>query len=339
MGKPLSDWLVSTKSPGRRVQVFAHSLGNLAVHSALTFLSSNTIDSYVMNAAPIASEAFDVSAGADTSVFQTGIETLAVHAISNGFSLPTADSDARWAAEWDSIITARDSPSDPELCLSATLNGLADGCGRGPYDNWLVSVGARDFNDDGFVNDDDLGAAYSIRWRQNRPTNWDPRTPPQSAVPSRGSWRGVFASNPAKVRTFVNTSNGGDFVVGFGWRAHQVLQKPAVGIRGLRSDSATVQFWANLPGTSPAESVVWSSGQAVDEAAKENTTRQWAELAFWFPSTTPGLAQLQTFNCSECFFTEMVKGTNPIESHTYLGRTRLSKIWLGFRTISEQLAK
>lgn len=61
----------------------------------------------------------------------------------------------------------------------------------------------------------------------------------------------------------------------------------------MAGDSDTEQLWGTLPGATPAEDAVWAANMPPVDAVR-NTTRQWAELAYWFPSTTAAVGVTPT---------------------------------------------
>lgn len=66
-GKVLSEEIMNLKAPsGRSVDVIAHSLGNMVVNSAFTFLEPGVVSTYVMHQAALPAEAFSQNYGLDT---------------------------------------------------------------------------------------------------------------------------------------------------------------------------------------------------------------------------------------------------------------------------------
>jgi hypothetical protein len=148
----------------------------------------------------------------------------------------------------------------------------------------------------------------------------------------------VFASNVSKTR-LVNTFSGADQVVGLAWHAHQLTQKPAVSFLGLGSEGPDAMFWGALLNTSDAENQVWSAGTGAPIEAIRNTTRQWAELAYWFPVTTKAVGVIGGEGPSwlrHDFSSVGAGGTLP-SSHSYMTQFPFSQVWSAWATVSLEL--
>jgi hypothetical protein len=262
-----------TPMPGRRVNILAHSLGNMVVHSALQMmpiLPSAAPVQFVMSQAAVASEAFlPNDATGDTDAHSE----LAMHAQAYGMH-----EDLRWEREWQELFLQRHNcPSGPGTC------------GPSHYDRWKAQV-------DPLNSGNSLNVEYARRWRQRRPGG-------------RGSWRGFFAGNLQLPGVAVyNAFSGSDHILrvdqGIGdlgdphaWFACQRRQKPNVGLgiaavdylNGLpmgSKDGPHVQFWAELGGAASLAGLSRQQYLWDDGGSHNSLVRQWAELAYWFPATS-----------------------------------------------------
>ncbi|WP_291983732.1 Ig-like domain-containing protein [Luteitalea sp.] len=92
-GKVLSEEIMNLKAPsGRSVDVIAHSLGNMVVNSAFTFLEPGVVSTYVMHQAALPAEAFSQNYGLDN------LSLLVVSAANQGYP-----DDQPWEAMWSNM--------------------------------------------------------------------------------------------------------------------------------------------------------------------------------------------------------------------------------------------
>ena len=222
---------------------------------------------------------------------------------------------------------------------------------------------------------------YDIRWSQtDRP--YPPPGIDIAGVPRRGAWRGFFGPNVSKTR-MINTYNPYDQVLRidegaidadpsrlaissvvaalpglllptvivaeplsfYAWYACQRIQKPRIAyVPGLwsafsRLDNRAQRFWATLGIDTRAGEYLW--GPAGNHS---NITRQWAELAFWFPSLSQaaGTADLSASGIESLSFADI--GGLPNESvlgglsHSYMTDKPLHEVWAGHRRLRAILA-
>ncbi len=358
-GVPLSRYLTEdlpASTNGRKpfIEVIAHSLGNMAVNSALTLMPPFTIDRYVMNEAAVPAEAFD----ANYQYSPTEMTNMFPHARDYGYSdAAGVPQDARWQADWLNMQSGL--PYKPNAVTGLLEPDLTD------LQEWNAQI----------ESNAELvpRPLYDVRWTQERPVETPDAlfpVPPldlSGTTPRRGPWRGFFAGNRART-TILNTWNGTDQALriddGFAqyqgllglppelfptnfrlyvWYLCQTLQKPTVrggldlGL-GLRPDNRSVQFWARLKDANSLEEYTWSGGNHA------NITRQWAELAYWFPAlsgaagATP-IAVLQNqpfrqYGGDDSANAEYASFT----SHTYMTTKAFHEVWGAYGRLRDFLA-
>jgi len=296
-GAPLAKYLrglkqsVDPKHPesaplAQSINVLAHSLGNLAVNSALnqpdTDLSNHAIDVYVMNEPAVPAEAFKTDFTPDpTSAYW---QRVGYHAQAYGYSTDPTKVDAEWRQEWAAMAKP--------ICITDREGFVV--CQPSFQEDWASIMSAIDTNGAPLPD-------FQKRWSQGSI--------------GRRSWTGFFAGNPDKT-TLYNTWSAEDCVIKYLLPAEALLGVPAytrgvpiftvagqflqngapVGVSssGLPiwtlgdltvSEADSNPFWANLWNTDPAQDSLFT-GQA--GSTHWNTTRQWAELAYWFPSIAGG---------------------------------------------------
>lgn len=247
-----------------RIDIIAHSLGNLAVNEALLALPAGTVSSYAMVESAVPMEAFTniVRLGTDAQMTSGDLGTFS--ATSDGYAPPCPGepgtcpaADQKWEASWLRILGDR---NDGNVDL---------------YEKWREKAGAN-------LSEAELRTAYVRRWSG------------ATVAGSNSPWRGRFAENVAKTavtnyyattdqvfapRIAVNDLEGI-------WIQAQRLQKPhSFGILPIGFDDEFVQYWGRLDGTDSSELLLWDDGTEKD-ADQIRTTRRWAELAFWFSPVT-----------------------------------------------------
>ena len=125
---------------------------------------------------------------------------------------------------------------------------------------------------------------YDVRWGQRRPVDWTPNSLQVDDQPARGPWRGLFAKNVERVTRLVHIYNADDDVLSGAWMRMQRGQKPYndPDVFGANddADNRTAQYWGRLPKTADGDDYLFDARTN----ASASLTRQWAELAFWFPS-------------------------------------------------------
>ncbi len=343
------DGLRRTLGPDQKINIFAHSLGNVVVNTALTFLSDASGSApitYVMNDAAVPAEAF-VTAFDYTATPQDVVQ----HAGRLGFD-PQGSQDAAWAGKWSVLQTWRDvaaCPAGPDPELK-----------RPPEPGWEECVAAKHWVDLYAVVHPQLKGTTSNAEELFFKERWS-QVPNGGRVLNdrdrRGPWQGLFGSNLTKPRLkVVNTFNPNDHVlrldkgywgevspplVPHAWYACQWSAKPyafPLGIGEAKDDYGTL--WALLLGTSTERVVDQLTTRLSLGADAPRQTRQWAELAFWFPaaSTPAGASGIGgTINLS------MVDiggasgpGPNATPSHSYLWIEPFHKVWAGYVQIRDQ---
>lgn len=317
----------------------AHSLGNMMVNSALTFLEPGVIDTYVMNEAAVPTEAFlDVPYQQiqDMRLFDS---TLLTKAQSLGFSTGP-DIDLMWKTGWQAILNARDSAMNTQECSANVRSGLPGGCGAVYYNLWKSRAGSS-------LDDAALGQKYETRWTQVRTAPWD-LSHGLVGLQTGGPWRGLFAHNLQKTRV-VNTWNADDWVLNTPWYRMQWFQKPGNGLV-FADDNAVQQIWGVLKESGEDERYLWNRdtnhNDPAEAAAERNLTRQWAELSHWFTSLTLATGRQGTVAghdftgwAYQIYDASAVLVGPQLESHSYMQGDPFPKVWGAWRTIVDELTK
>jgi hypothetical protein len=285
-GIPLAKFL--SNQNGRKIQMMAHSLGNVVANSALSRPESQNaqVTTYLMNEPALPAEAFSTS-------YQANAYDLRIydsHAVSYGWSDNTTQTplDQMWASQWSDMQNGLPEKScfhGTEMCPDYTnLN------------NWNNTLGAS-----GYVTSPP--PQYPLRWGQTRPSGQFPDTAPANSTPQRGEWLGFFAGNNSRT-TVINSFNTSDATVLKVWGEMNLGQQPFIGFLGLGSDGPTTQFWSSLLSTDGGQEAIWGESQGsipgcttVTNCQHSNLIRQWAELAYWFPSRSgpAGATSLQAY--------------------------------------------
>jgi hypothetical protein len=267
-GVPLANFLSAQADANRTIRIFAHSLGNMVVNSALTrglaeakdALSKHAITSYVLNDAAIPAEAFDRTYNTqDLSALLLAHATLA-----DGY----APADALWAAQWLDM---------------QTLNPFA-------LSQWYSTIDSNNY----VTQPPPL---YQTRWSQTRPAGGVPDSALANSTPQRGPWLAYFAANPGQV-TMTNTFSGNDTVLAYPipglWLLAQDLEKPNVlnniglgAVSAFVGDSEILQYWSTLTHLDGSQELLWGAPcSTASTCHHSNILRQWGELAYWFPSVS-----------------------------------------------------
>ena len=260
------------------------------------------VDTYIMNEAAVSADAFD----GDYAYSFVEESTMFPHAETLGYP-----DDARWTQEWQNMKAGF--PPTP-VPGGATLP-RADFTDLSEWQRKLK---------------EDIDPAltpkpiYDLRWRQSRLQE-------ELTSPALGPWRGYFAANRSRAR-IVNTYNSTDAVLFLAWPLAQRLQKPNVGLLGLSSDDRKTQFWAALVDTGPAQEYLWEF-----EGQHAAVTRQWAELANWFPAISIAAGQAIHSALENVDFTDS-GGVGPKLSHTYLTDKPFDEVWSVYETLADILA-
>jgi hypothetical protein len=286
----------------RQVNLLAHSLGNIVVNSALLQDGMNgVIDTYVMNEAAIAAEVFSVN----YSYSPVEVETFFPHGIDYGYS-----GDQRWQMEWEDMLAGRPPRRDREGFEFPDFSDVT---------RWHRNLEEKG-NPALFPK-----PKYDLRWRQVRPRTGVPRSG-ASGSPERGPWRGFFASNIERTIIY-NTYNATDFLLYLAWPTSVRAQKPNFGPLGILADNRATQFWALLPNTGPEEEYLWNFG-----GTHSNMTRQWAELAHWFPPLSLAAGQAFHANLRNWDFSPW-GGVSPALSHGYMTGRPLPDVWGAYEAL------
>ncbi|HVI06841.1 MAG TPA: Ig-like domain-containing protein [Candidatus Binatia bacterium] len=297
-GIPFGTFLSNqTTMYGRKIEVMAHSLGNVVVNSMLSRPESQSaqVTSYVMNEAALPAEAFSGS-------YQTNTYDVAnfdSHAVSYGWSDNTVQTplDQIWAGQWSSMQAGQ--PCNPKVACPDYTN----------LNNWNATLGASTF----VTSPQPI---YQLRWGQQRPSGIFPDSLPLNSTPARGEWLGFFAGNNSRTKV-IDTYNVNDAILLQPWGYMNQNQQPYIGFLGLGSDNATVQYWAALTSTDGGQEAIWSPGQGCSTVAgchHSNLIRQWAELSFWFPSRSgaAGANDLSAYGITSLNFTQYAPTTPSI---------------------------
>ncbi len=240
----------------RKIQILAHSLGNVVVNSALSrteiqlALNAGAITTYVMNEPALPAEAFDSNyqpSATENSIYDQ-------HAVANGWSDNPALTpiDNIWQLQWS----------------QATQLEILQWTGTLSSPSYVTSPQPQ----------------YALRWGQSRPAGGVLDSAAFNSTPQRGPWRGFFAGNLSKTK-IINTFNTNDGTLLGVWRDTELLQEPDVGVLGLFSDNILTQFWSTLASTDGGQESLWAAPcTSLANCQHSNIIRQWAELAYWFPS-------------------------------------------------------
>jgi hypothetical protein len=289
-GVPIAKYLKKVKEQGpgeRKIRILAHSLGNLAINSAISRPElkpengEKVIETYVMNEAAFAAEATDRTYPEDAMVLW-GERHAEVYGHKD---------DIAWQLDWAAMDVI-------------TGGGLL----RQRWAGQLLKM-----KDESGVEIADPYEFYTQRWRQERPPEGLMDQDPDGANPNRGPWRGIFHDNRSRTRIY-NTWSANDMVLRVIWRANQLEQKPLSRAgrilleRGLRvawqyytrainpgnidlppfraADNMFFQNWTLLDHHPTADH--WNTVFGAAETVQGNWTikRQWGELAYWFPATS-----------------------------------------------------
>ncbi|HEX4965048.1 MAG TPA: Ig-like domain-containing protein [Thermoanaerobaculia bacterium] len=314
-GVPVAKFFDEQARKGREIRILAHSLGNMVVNSALIrseaqeALIRGAIKKYVMNDAAIPSEAFDPGyLDQDLSNLLVGLAILKDGFFWNG----------TWDGVWQDQWQAMRDQADPISALQLL--------------RWNNTV-----NDPNYLTQPP--PQYDLRWRQQRPAGLIPDSAPITSTPQRGSWLGLFSGNPRRV-TMYNSFNSGDLILGGVWMTAQVFEKPNIltGVFGLlptlasidigQSDGPTLQFWAKLRHTDGGQEILWDNACITPATCSHsNILRQWAELAYWFPSVSKPVGSLAIDSLTNLNFSSYAPNIAIVPSHSYMGFTDYTKVY------------
>jgi len=158
--------------------------------------------------------------------------------------------------------------------------------------------------------------------------SWAPFLP----VPVVGKVAAILAPDPVRMHS---------------WYVCQRLQKPRIlgstlgpstpwSVLWGRYDDRKVRYWADLSvGNTATKEYLWPSG-----GDHSNVTRQWAELAFWFPalSKAAGNKQLLAPGIQDEDFGRYVSPAGRldlggVDTHGYMIARPLSEVWGGYRRV------
>ena len=376
VGPSLKNYLTAVRDQrsDRSINVLAHSLGNMAVNSALYRLNrSGVIDKYVMNEAAFAAEALDLAYGpTDDELTIYGDH----HAGTYGYP-----DDTIWKLGW-----------------------AADSAKYGGIPRWQGKVDT--MRQQGASSNITAEEMYTRRWEQLRA--FPVPDSDQTNVSNRGPWNAYFGRNKTFTRIF-NTYSENDRVVGMAWRTNQRMLKPfsligpladkyirdainkairavitkRLGLAAPEDEAAleTKSFveklipqvpelathdndvllnWELTKWTDPEQATVFGAADHLHWT----TLRQWAELSFWFPATSVGagvknLDQLLGSHCNlDVCVTNFTKysllGDGPVPAtfygpvkdaalygyvfgytHSYLGYGKFTDVWKAYGEIAK----
>ncbi len=405
LGRELASWRGRTGM--ERVNIFAHSLGNMVVHNALKEVpSSGAAVNYVMNDAAIASEAFLAAYNPTASALLVvpGVQDLLDHARKLGYPDPGnnhPDSDWVWLAqeatvEGERVIGCPQVEPYPYSSTSDYCRAFYNSHVTPPHPQCLCDHATPYYRQRPLVNPalEPLAGAdpvhaqtpfFTTRW-SGLPRNQD------NSVP--GAWTRFFVGNltrPEDLRIF-NTYNSTDSVLRLdtrmyignllkfpSWKACQLSGKP-FGPVYLSSTLATLLV-GGAEATDPAEDQRWwtlaiagrpSAWRSTAEAAAEQNglwaglspqgnastderTRQWAELALWYPalSAAAGATSLENLNTLPLGNVELPQGVSATGrnvdftrvggdggqssagslSHSYMQILKYHEVWKAYRVM------
>lgn len=336
-GVPLGMLLTHTLQ-GRKVMMMAHSLGNMTASSALSLVPSRTVDTFVMNDAAMAAEAFATS-GLYNPV---GVEEDELGPHTRRYGRPddhgsdggifTTQHD--WIREWRSIVADQNFPS---RCLPDPQPGDPS-----DFTLWKSKLaGLTTINQDIVPQ-----PAYDRRWREHCRLGGGGAA---DSCSHASAWGGVYADVRNKTN-LVNTYNPTDYVITLTdvdgtqwWLFAQRRGKPHYGLFGAGADDRCAMYWAQLEDLSKSQQDdLWTWARArgaldQDKSARAigRLTRTWGERTYWFPaiSTTAGSRDLLPLGIRSINF-----GTEGQLFHSYLYRERpLASVWSAYVQIKEVL--
>jgi hypothetical protein len=290
-GIPFADFFNQLAAKGNTTTVIAHSLGNMAVNSALTRpeLVPGAVKQYMMNEGAVPLEAFTTSdifatdpqiPGASEQ-FQANIFKqdrkifMQEHLAEQGFPvLPGSPADGIWDDLLQQILP---------LPLVNCINGqVCLDTAHGIFDNFYNARPIPDRN-----------AHYVNRWRKQRPGKI---APANDASLQTGPWNGFFANN-VNLTDMYNSYNYGDCVLNNPWFANELFQKPDRGPIASIGDAAYAfshRFGGPFPTANHTDTIDNQSWLALeppfpigllgDINSHYGIHRQWTELAYWYPS-------------------------------------------------------
>lgn len=303
-----------------------------------TDLSNHVVDLYVMNEPAVPAEAFYTNFTLDTTTDYG--RNLAYHLQAYGYSTDPAKRDAEWRKEWAAMANP--------ICVT-DRDGFQV-CQPSFQQDWASIMST--------INS---GGAPLPGFQ----TRWD-----QGSI-GRGPWTGFFAANPGKT-TLYNTWSSEDCVIKYLFRAESLLALPAYSkitpifdlaeilaqgagplsiSNGLPiwtlndltvSEQNSNPFWANLWKTDRSQEILFTGNPGSDHW---KTTRQWAELAYWFPSIAGGAGGQRVTTVTNADFslvsaisscTAEVKNkvtTGSTLSHSYLFAKPAHETWCGLKRI------
>ena len=267
-GVPLGRFFKERKVAGQALHILAHSLGNLAVNSAILRAPSMSVasDRYIMVEAAVAVEAFSHGYRPDSDPGFPGNPALPFQrmvapvggAIDAGYPR-----DRRWSEQWN-----RNDPvceDDPDTVDDPLDPGRDDIC-LAVRAWWSRKIAL-------MIPRVHVAPDFTVRW-----TKYTDQAP----------WRGIFVSNLARAQfwNFFNRDDQaleiakGDGLQASPWLLAQLLMKPYVEPWGLHPDVSGLS-WALLdqslaPGDFDA---LWRDSPE-SETERANTLRLWSELAF-----------------------------------------------------------
>ncbi|MGC1829122.1 MAG: alpha/beta hydrolase [Candidatus Acidiferrales bacterium] len=280
-GTPLANLFTQLSSNGNKVQVIAHSLGNMVVNSALTQVSAGTVSNYIMNAAAIPAEAFFTDSGQLQAADSSAIN--ATNPFMYGFLQPVRQT--YLAAHLAQLGQTNNSVWTQELAqvLATPITSTEGGGNESPllqYENF--------YGDQNPTPTDPAAMDYTNRWQFQQGQNYGP-------------WLGYFAGNLSKAN-IVNSYNNADCVLDNVWYIKQLVQSPDrsfinLTIPALFGDSIDDLNYAFANPTNPfpaanltdtLTSQQWLFQPPSSPALYGNQANywRWSRLSYWYPATS-----------------------------------------------------
>jgi hypothetical protein len=317
-GAPLACLLQDLKGPGQQLNIVAHSLGNMAVNSALQRVPAGVVTNYVMNEAAVPAEAFH---DPNTAFLPSEIYDGYVFRVQQSYGYPD---DKPWQDQWNDMVAGK--PFNDNI--------------PNPIDflQWQANI----------LNLPVPQPQYFARWTQQRPASGVPDFS-TDITPHRGPWKGYFFGNREKVSgRLVNTWSTVDNVLGgtpgvlAWWTLMEATQKPFIGILGLGSGADTAneretQFWAQLGMQSASEEALWSGGCDAPQPNHYNTVRQWEELAMWFGSLSDAAGHQPMSTVLNNDFTTFSASPDRSTTHSYMTAKPFYEVYNAFKTVRDSL--
>jgi len=358
-GVPLANLFNQLHANNNKVQVIAHSLGNMVVNSALTQVAPQTVTNYVMNEAAVPAEAFFQDRG------QLQAADSSAQGATNPFLYGFLQAPVR--QNYLAAHLAQLGQTDNSIWTQQLSQVLASP-GTTPFFRYELFYG----NTNPTTTDADA-LDYTLRWQFQPGQNYGP-------------WLGYFAGNPSNT-TIINSFNSADCVLDNVWYIKQLVQSPdrdfgdtISALNYAFANPATPFPQANRSDTASDQEWLFQTNSSAGLYGNIYNYRRWLRLAYWYPATStavgasdfkavfshnvPMVNYVGSFagltdpsgnpiTGSTCFqmpnyvppfdkltfpFSQLAQALQShLETHSYLQGVPLPAIWLGYKDIRNAL--